>query len=66
MIWEDFLENLGLLGHRSRARDFPSGLVVKTFQHRGCGFDPWLGNQAVMCQVAQPSSKKEAERKTGM
>ena len=28
------------------SRDFPSGPVVKTpqFQHKGCRFDPWLGN----------------------
>ena len=37
-------------------KDFPSGPVFKTvhFQCKGCGFDPWLGNQDPTCHAAPP------------
>ena len=39
--------------------DFPGGQVVKTlgFQCRGRGFDPWLGNQDLICHTVLPPQK---------
>ena len=45
----------------SRFWDLPGGPVVKTprFLCKGCGFDPWSGNEGSTCHVVQPKKKEE-------
>ena len=48
---------------KSQSRDFAGGPVVMTSPSntRGCGFDPWLGNQDPTCPMVKNPKQKQKQ-----